>query len=139
MTMLPKFLLLVKQYQSDLFLGVCIILVGLIGFNLGKINSSSKNPNKIDDGANVYRASSAVVDKMSSQSAEKINIKPTATSKPKPPADLRVVASKKSKTKLYHFTWCPGAKQIKDANKIWFENEQAAIQTGYKLASNCTK
>ncbi len=56
--------------------------------------------------------------------------------------DKRVVADKSllgDKSHLYHFIWCPGAKKIKEENKIWFDNEQSAIQTGYKLASNCVR
>jgi hypothetical protein len=46
-----------------------------------------------------------------------------------------VVASK-SGTK-YHFSWCPGAKQIKDENKITFETTAAARAAGYTPAANC--
>jgi hypothetical protein len=42
----------------------------------------------------------------------------------------------KSGTK-YHLTTCPGAKQIKDENKIYFESATAAAAAGYSPAANC--
>ena len=56
---------------------------------------------------------------------------------PAQPKDLRVVVSKASTTKKYHFTWCAGAKQIKETNKLWFETELLAQKAGYTLAGNC--
>ena len=53
--------------------------------------------------------------------------------------DQIVVASKNSKGKLYHFSWCSGASQIAEKNKITFTNEAAAITAGYTLAGNCQK
>jgi hypothetical protein len=47
----------------------------------------------------------------------------------------QVVASK-SGTK-YHLPTCPGAKQIKEANKIVFDSVAAAEAAGYKPAANC--
>lgn len=56
-----------------------------------------------------------------------------------PARDQTVVASKNSKGKLYHFTWCPGVSMIAEKNKITFANEAAAITAGYTLAGNCQK
>lgn len=132
---LSKILNLVKQYQYDLFLAACIILVAFIGFNIGRINALKQTPIKIEQGANIYKA-------ISNEGAERRlttnNSIPTSITSPNPQIlDPRVVASKNS-TK-YHHVWCPGAKQIKDANKIWFNNEQEAIKAGYSLTGNCTK
>ncbi len=55
------------------------------------------------------------------------------------PTNPQVVASKNSKGKLYHFTWCPGASMIAEKNKITFASEAAAIAAGYTLAGNCQK
>ncbi len=46
-----------------------------------------------------------------------------------------VVASKNG-TK-YHLPSCPGAGQIKEENKVWFENSAAAVAAGYGPAANC--
>ena len=37
----------------------------------------------------------------------------------------------------YHALWCPGAKQIKEENKIYFATKDEAVAPGYTPASNC--
>ena len=37
----------------------------------------------------------------------------------------------------YHLPWCPGANQIKEANKIWFNTQEEAELAGYTKAGNC--
>lgn len=46
-----------------------------------------------------------------------------------------VIASKNG-TK-YHLPDCPGAGQIKEENKVWFESAAAAVAAGYTPAANC--
>lgn len=112
-----------------MFLGGCIALVAIISFNIGKINALRQIPLKISDGANIYKA-------LSNFPAENLGGQ-AATSKPQP-TDLRVVVSKKSSFKKYHFSWCSGAKRIKQENQIWFNSAQEAVSGGYSLAGNCT-
>jgi len=129
MNILAKIINGVKNHQKDVFLIFCIVLISSISFNLGKINALHKTPITITDTgqeANIYKATN----KLQSTSN---NLKPKKTT----PLDKRVVASKASTTKKYHFTWCPGAKQIKEANKLWFETDVSAQKAGYTLASNC--
>jgi hypothetical protein len=51
------------------------------------------------------------------------------------PAGGQVVASKNG-TK-YFLPWCGGAKQITEANKIWFASKDEAETKGYQPAANC--
>ena len=118
---------MVKNRQKDIFLGLCLVLISAISFNLGRINALNKTPIRVSEQANVYQAT------IGNQAVN--NPKNT----PAQPKDPRVVASKASTTKKYHFTWCPGAKQIKEANKLWFANESLAQKAGYTLAGNCTE
>jgi len=37
----------------------------------------------------------------------------------------------------FHFLHCPGAKTIKEDNKIYFKNAQEALRAGFVLAGNC--
>ncbi len=67
---------------------------------------------------------------------------PTTSLSPSTPSSVLVgaeqgkyVASKKG-TK-YHLPWCGGAKQITEANKIWFVSKEDAEKAGYTPASNC--
>jgi hypothetical protein len=53
-------------------------------------------------------------------------------------SDTRVVVSKSSTSKKYHHPWCAGAKQIKEANRLWFASPAEAQAAGYTLAGNCT-
>jgi len=121
MNILAKITEFVKRRQKDIFLGICMVLVAVIGFSLGRINS--KTPAKTP-AADIY------------QETAKTPPVPTKT-KPIQPKDLRVVASKSSTSKKYHFTWCPGAKKIKEANKLWFSTEADAQKAGYTIAGNC--
>ena len=125
MNILAKIGRLVKKYQKDIFLGFCIVLIAFIGFNIGQINALRKTPTE----TSMYPTETVL-----SPVQNKIKAMPT---QPKDPKDPRVVVSKVGTSKKYHFTWCPGAKKIKEANKIWFENESLAQKAGYTLAGNC--
>lgn len=48
------------------------------------------------------------------------------------------IVGSKNGTK-YHFENCPGFKQIKNENKIFFDTEASAITAGYTLAKNCSR
>ena len=123
MNILSKILNFVKLRQKDIFLVFCMVLIAIIGYNLGKINSLKQTPITVNGGeANIY---SAVDDKNQT----------TSKNTQAQVIDRRVVVSKNSDK--YHFTWCLGAKRIKEENKIWFENEVAAQAVGYTKAGNC--
>lgn len=122
---LSKILNLIKSHQKDIFLVFCMVLIAIIGFRLGRFDAQRQVPIKIMGDANVYQAPTT------SNPVQNVNTTPTQ------PQDLRVVASKASSSKKYHFTWCPGAKKIKEANKLWFDNESLAQKAGYTLAGNC--
>lgn len=119
----------VKNHQKDIFLGFCIILISIIGFNLGKLNALNKTPTQTDEKATIYLTPAGT--------PVSGTPKPLNTKYRIPNTDPRVVASKASTSKKYHFTWCPGAKKIKEANKLWFTNESLAQKAGYTLAGNC--
>ncbi len=91
MNILAKIVQAVKNHQKDIFLGFCIVLIAIIGFNIGRINALHKTPIKITDQANVYQASSG--------NSVPNNIKTT----PAQPKDPRIVASKASTTKNYDY------------------------------------
>lgn len=113
----------VKQYQHDLYLGLCILLIAGIGYNIGRISALQKSPLTVGENANIYNTTKTTESKTIQQ--------------PSAPRDPRVVATKNSKSKVYHYSWCSGASRIKDVNKIWFTTENEAISAGYTLAGNC--
>ncbi len=129
--MIAKITTLVKQYQHGFFIGLCLLITAGIGYNIGRI-WAIHYPTTAD-------AQTASVSGISNgskpvQKGPRISVKPTIAPTP---ADPRVVASKASGSKIYHHPWCSGAKRIKETNKLWFDNEEAAIQSGYTLAANC--
>lgn len=130
--MISKFLHLIKSHQQTLFLLVCIGLVSVISYNIGRINALEKTPLKITkEGvlqADIYKGTSPKT---------VINEKGEVPTQAPVPRDLRVIASKKSTTKKFHYLWCSGAKQIKEENKLWFDSASAAQAAGYTLAANC--
>lgn len=140
--MLSKFFQLIKSHQQEIFLGSCIILISIISYNLGQINSLKKTSITVKEGSNlnadIYQAAETKTSSPNIQNT-KYNIQDTKL-------DTRVVVSKNSdkyqsttRTKpKYHYFWCLGAKQIKPENQIVFNSAQEAEKAGYELAKNCS-
>ena len=124
-SIITKTLTLIKSLQFEIFILACFALVSIISYQFGRIKALEKTPITLSEKANIFEAVAAP-----SQQKEGTAATPR-------PSDSRVVASKKSASKLYHFTWCSGAKRIKEENKVWFENETTAQGAGYSLAGNC--
>ena len=125
MNILSKILNFVKLRQKDIFLVFCIVLISIISFNLGKVGALKKTQITITPSqgqADVYNATSDKKQAASKTTRNQV-------------IDRRVVGSKNSDK--YHFTWCSGAKRIKEENKVWFETEAAAQAAGYTKAGNC--
>ena len=129
--MLQKIIDKIKTYQYQIFLAVCISTIAFISFNLGKIATNEKGSIKITEGANIYKAAS-----VEDGGDEDVLITPKTTPKP---LDLRVVVSKASDSRKFHYSWCGSWKKIKPENQLWFETEAEAIKAGYTLAGNCTR
>ena len=47
-----------------------------------------------------------------------------------------LVAASRNGTR-YYYPWCGGLNRVKEANKIWFDSEEAAEAAGYIIASGC--
>ncbi len=109
---------------------ILILLVFFFSFQLGRISNDEEVPVKIK------RAS--IQEIFGEENSSKISVQENESGGVER-IDFRVVASKKSTSKKYHFLWCAGAKQINEENKIYFNSEEEAISGGYSLASNCTK
>lgn len=115
----------VKQYiqdrASDLFIILVIFLVALISFGIGRITASNNEPIQINN-----------LEKTSQE-----NLKSLEKERVSEQTDYRgkVVASKNSDK--YHLPDCPGAKQISEQNKIWFNSIEEAKRAGYEPAGNC--
>jgi hypothetical protein len=95
-------------------------LLGLwSAYNLGVV--SSEKP--------LFRSQTAAVSQAAPQEQG------TASSKA---SDPRVVVSRSKGSSKYHYSWCPGAKRILEANKVWYPTAADAEAAGYRRAENCT-
>ena len=129
--MLSKITNLIKFHQYHIFLVICITLIGITSYNLGKINSVNKTPLQIGESALLKNDQKADI-------YTAVGNRPSAKTISKP-LDMRVVVSKASTSKKYHYSWCSSWKRIKPENQVWFNTEAEAIAAGYTLAGNCTK
>lgn len=114
---------------------IILALVGLFGFQLGRITKSYNPEQSIRfESANIGEIFYGPGNETTlGQGSGNTKLSKT------PQIVLKVIASKKSKSGVYHYLWCPGAKQIKPGNIIEFPSEQAAIDAGLQLAGNCNK
>jgi hypothetical protein len=117
------------SYQHAIFLGICILFISIISFNLGKIYALQKTPIQVLEGANIYNATSE------NSKFETLNSKQILNTKSKIQNTSRVVVSKNSDK--YHYETCGSWRRIKDENQIWFDSANKAEKAGYVLAGNC--
>ena len=122
--MIAKIPAIVKQYQRGSFIALAMLLTAGIGYNIGRISALHK-ASSTPQQAGILEAA---------QNSPLLIKKATPIPTPK---DSRVVVSKAAGSKLYHYSWCSGAKQIKAQNQLWFTTEAEAIAAGYSLAGNC--
>ncbi len=99
-----------------LFTALLLVLVAAASFGLGR-QSVREQTVKSKQAAAVVEAAPAVT--------------PPAASSSRP----MYVASKNGAA--YHLLICPGAKQISEANKIYFKSKAEAEAAGYRPAGNC--
>jgi len=110
-----------SQKGQNIYIVAVIILVALASFGLGRLSKieESKPPVRTIDTSAAPAAAGAATSNFQSGTPEIQNF----------------VASRNG-TK-YHFPWCSGAQNIKEANKIWFETKEEAEKAGYGPAANC--
>ena len=109
--------------DDTVYMGLLVVLVAVVSFGLGRHSIEGKVASAQPAGV-VF---SEAVNEASSEGVAK------AASPEKP--EVKLVASK-SGTK-YHLLNCPGAGQIKEVNKLFFNSTAEAEAAGYSPASNC--
>lgn len=103
--------------ESKYFVAFLVILVATTSFFLGMIFGASEKREAVKVYEEAVQNHASVDSALDPQSSE------------------TVVASKNGVK--YHYSWCPGAKQISEANKITFNSIEEARAAGYSPASNC--
>ena len=116
--------------NTEYMLVFLIIAVAGVSFYLGRmsIGETAASPTISVQKASLFETKTAQSQGITTTSTTATTAVPIQTTG-------SYVASK-SGTK-YHFPWCPGAKQIKEENKIWFNAKADAEKAGYTPASNC--
>ena len=127
--MIPRIGDWVKRHRERLWTALVLLLAAWSAYNVGLIRAR-QGARPLQDAA-MFRET---VVSQAPASVGKGTAKPAADR-----SDPRVVVSKSSSSKKYHHTWCAGAKQIKEENRVWFPTADAARAAGYSLAGNCSE
>ena len=122
----------IDDNKKELFISASFILMAFIAFGLGMMSvlEEQKYPIWFEE-----VGEEKIADKLQSadSKAQIANSESQITESGK--QDRILVGSKNSN--LYHYTWCSGAKRIKEENKIYFSSKEEAEKAGYKPAGNC--
>ena len=122
----------IKAFLEDdaIFYTLLLLLIGTTSFGLGRWSMAENMPTEGVSSIQMVQNKASVRENVTSadESAAKSEGDSTAL-------QGAYVASKKG-TK-YHSPWCPGAKQMKEDNKIWFATKAEAEAAGYSPAANC--
>jgi hypothetical protein len=117
--------------NDSFYYGALIVLVAVCSFGLGKISNTAFISPTMPPAEAITSHQAQV-----SFSQEKTPIKPILEEKTVPASDPNSFVASKNGTK-YHRATCPGAKQIKEENKIYFGTQDEAQAAGYTKAANC--
>lgn len=114
--------------NTEYLLLILIITVSLVSFYLGRASVKGSPPvvAQVPMEAMVHEA----------KTAQNIEILSTTTPVAEEKVQKKTYVASKGGTK-YHLPWCPGAKRIKEENKVWFATKSDAEKAGYTPASNC--
>ena len=119
-----------RENQRDLYLAVLVFLMSVASFGLGRLSAiwPEKEPIRIE---NLESSMQNLENSSIAQPTQLLNSRFQILDS----TQGSFVASKNGSS--YHRPDCPGAKQIKDENKLWFKSREAAAAAGYKPAGNC--
>lgn len=114
-----------KSFLADdaLFMAILLLLVGVVSFGLGR-------QSVVGEVVDLGRTSPAGI-----IFTEAPSLPPADTAPLKQPGAGQVVASRSGSK--YHLPNCPGASQIKQENKVYFDTIALAEAAGYTAAANC--
>jgi hypothetical protein len=120
----------VKRRRELVWRGFVLALIAWSAYNLGVIGA--RHGATPAQEATLLQPRAAIVSQ-TPIATKQGSVKPTVDH-----SDPRVVASKTSSSKKYHYSWCSSGQRIKPANQLWFPSEAAAQAAGYSLAGTCT-
>lgn len=134
--LIKKIKTLFKEHGRDLSLALLVFLTSVASFGLGRLSAiwPEKEPVRIDQ-PNKVDTSSAKGGLDETAAVSDFTKRSDPSTSPISSSHGNFVASKNGSS--YHLPTCPGAKQIKEENKIWFKTAEEARRAGYKPAGNC--
>ena len=111
-----------KSFLADdaTFYALLLILIAVTSFGLGRQSTTTNN---------------SIKNKPQITYTEQVAAPVIAVTESSVQLQTQVIGSR-SGTK-YHLVDCPGAKQIKETNKIFFDSVELAKAAGYTAAANC--
>ncbi|MFZ2038791.1 MAG: hypothetical protein WAV11_02545 [Minisyncoccia bacterium] len=118
-----------SNWKSDLFIFLVIILVGLVGFGLGRLSGFESNNETLDIKKLICPQN--FENKLSLKTADGV-----LTEVAKTPDQKGMLVASKSGTR-YYFPWCSGVSRISEANKVWYNSYEEAQAAGLTAASGC--
>jgi len=119
--------------DDGFFYGFLMILIAIASLGLGRI--SDGNFHKKDPVSTVsFTQNSNIEQENAAQAVDSVPGKVKGAEVIQETAKT-YVASRSGQR--YHLPWCPGAKQIKEENKIYFATKEEAEKAGYTPAANC--
>lgn len=122
-----------KRYIADdgLFYSALILLIGVASFGLGRWSVADVSQNVAQPATIILNEQIAPM----SRAAEGSVSAPSSAAPTTPVTAGKYVGSKNGSK--YHLPYCPGAKQMKEENKVWFGSKEEAASKGYSPAANC--
>ena len=131
---LEKLKAFLKENQRDLYLAALVFLMSVGSFGLGRLSViwPEKQPIRIDQTGEIDQSAFGLDEVASPNNFTKRSASPNSTISS---SQGNYVASKNGSS--YHRPDCPGAKQIKEENRIVFQTAEEARSAGYKPAGNC--
>lgn len=123
-----------SPHKRDIYIALVVIMASTLSYGLGRLSRiyEARPPISIYQEAGVGLVNTKE-DKPAVSSATLVNSQ--NDSSPVGEKEGKVVASKNSDK--YHLLTCPGAKTIKEENKIFFATEAEAEKAGLVRAGNC--
>ena len=124
--MLTKIRNFVQAYNNELFFVLVFVLVGLVGFGIGRLSVVGQGSS-----VNALRVESTpmpienVVEAIQGRGEEAIGSE----------TPTNIVGNKN--TQVFHLSSCTGAKRMSETNKIYFASVKEALDAGFRPAGNC--
>ncbi len=143
--MLADYLFRIKTWagerREDILVAAIIVAVAAGSFGLGRLSIvwAPQNPIEVTEPDGSAAVEANVLRPVSVSANESINQAAVINATPSAPGTAAsggsFVASKSGSA--YHLLNCPGARNIKEENKVYFQSREAAERAGYRPAGNC--